>query len=213
MSYLALFMDSELNVIGNKKFKPTDKFINFKKGTFKIRLDAYLYKIKDTIIYGYIYPTDEHLLIDIDEKTGKTKVNEIEPIKKNKDFNSVRLVLIKEKIENGDLHLLVAESIIGQLARFAIAQLKTNWLFLILALGAGIAIGYIAGSSLGHQISTTIIRPIKLALISPSRPLDKLTKRIFLLSIISRKLKEDFSWAIIGRIMSFCRNTSNLLTM
>lgn len=152
MSYLALFLTEELNVIGSKKFKPTDKFINFKKGTFKIRLNAYLYKIKDTIVYGYIYPTDELLLIDSAKEKGK----EIEPIKKDKDLNSARLITIKEKIENGDLHLLVTESIIGQLARFALGAIKTNWLFLILALGAGIAIGYIAGNALSPHTITTI---------------------------------------------------------
>jgi|GEM_PF-5147487 hypothetical protein len=151
MSYLALFMTPDLIVIGNKKFKPTDSFINFKKGTFNIRLDAYLYKIHETTIYGYIYPNDERLLIDVD----------IEPINKGEKeykINKGRLIFLKEKIEHGDLHLLVAESIIGQLARAFLAQVKTNWLFVILAIGAGVAIGYIACSAVNPQHVITLVQ-------------------------------------------------------
>jgi hypothetical protein len=63
---------------------------------------------------------------------------------------------MKEKIEHGDLFLIVGESIIGQLARAFLNTVKTNWLFVILAVGAGIGIGYIAGSALGHQTATNI---------------------------------------------------------
>jgi hypothetical protein len=155
MSYLAIFLTPELNLIGSKKFKATDTFLNYKKGTFNIRLEAYLYKSKDSIIYAYIYPTDERVLID---------VAFVEPIKQfNKDrekdvvtLDSARLVKIKEKIEHGDLHLIVAESIIGQLARAFLGTVKTNWVLIILALAAGIGIGYVLGSSLGHQAATTI---------------------------------------------------------
>ena len=65
MSYVALFLTPELMLLGTKKFKPTDSFVTFKKGTFNIRLDAYFYKLKDSISYAYIYPTDERILIDI----------------------------------------------------------------------------------------------------------------------------------------------------
>ncbi len=54
---------------------------------------------------------------------------------------------------------------------------------------------------------------MRFALISPKRPFAKFTKRIFLLSIMSRKSNEDFSCAINGRITSFARKTSNLLVM
>lgn len=153
MSYIALFLTPDLIVIGQKKFKPTDSFVNFKKGTFNIRLDAYLYKIKETTIYGYIYPTDEKLLIDV----------EIEPIKKSEKeykINKGRLMLLKEKVEHGDLHLLVAESIIGQLARAFLATVKTNWLFVILAIGAGIAVGYIACSVVNPSHIVTVIQNV-----------------------------------------------------
>jgi hypothetical protein len=160
MSYIALFLTPELFVIGSKKFKPTDTFINFKKGTFNIRLDAFLYRNKDSAIFAYIYPTDERLLIDVSIVKGvkKEKVIPQEPIKKNDNIliESARLVKIKEKIEHGDLHLLVAESIIGQLARAFIGAVKTNWVLIILALGAGVAVGYIACSAMTPHITTYI---------------------------------------------------------
>jgi hypothetical protein len=140
MQNLALFLDEDLNSIGNKKFDSTDKFITFKKGTFNIRLDAYLFRDKNTIYYAYIYPTDEKLLID-------NKDSRIEPIKeekdKNKNYNSARLIKIKEKLEHGDLKLIVADNIIGQLARIAVMGLKTNWiLVLIVAVSVGVGVGF-----------------------------------------------------------------------
>ena len=157
MEYLALFLTQNLEVIGHKKFKPTMAFINYKKGTFNVRLDAYLYRIKDSFVYGYIYPTDERLLIDV-----KHEVIEQEPIQKNdkvKMLNSPRLIKIKEEIEHGDLHLIVSQSIIGQLAKAFLNTVKTNWILIILALGAGIAVGYIACSVLYPpiQIVTDVI--------------------------------------------------------
>lgn len=159
MVYIALFLTPDLYVMGTKNFKPTDTFLTYKKGTCNIRLDAFLYKTKDNTYYGYIYPTDEKLLIDI----------KLEPIKRElpKDlgngkyeeikYNSARLVNIKEKIEKGDLHLLVAESIIGQLARAFLQTVKTNWVFILLALGTGIAIGYIACTvTTPHNITAVI---------------------------------------------------------
>jgi hypothetical protein len=149
MSYTALFLTPDLMLIGSKGFKATDKFLNYKKGTFKVRLDAYLYKTQNGFFYGYIYPTDELMLID----------TEMEPIRKGDKelkLTSARLITIKEKVENGDLFLIVGESIIGQLARAFLNTIKTNWLFVILAIGAGIAIGYIAGTALGSHAVTTI---------------------------------------------------------
>jgi hypothetical protein len=150
MEYLALFLTEQLDVIGTKKFKPIDEFMNYKKGTFKIDVSAYMYKNKETYIYGYIYPTDERLLIDI----------KIEPIiKGNKEYQIVspRLVLIQEKIEHGDLHLLVAEQIIGQLARAFLAIVKNNWVLIILAVGCGVAVGYIACTVINPHTVTTIL--------------------------------------------------------
>jgi hypothetical protein len=136
MQNMALFLDEYLNQIGNKKFDSTDEFMTFKKGTFNIRLDAYFYKTKDTVYYAYIYPTDEKLLIDNIK---------IEPIKKGdntKPLESARLIKIKEKIEKGDLKLVVGESIVGQLARIAVMGLKSNWiLILIIAVAVGIGCG------------------------------------------------------------------------
>jgi hypothetical protein len=166
-NYLALFLDTEFSVIGSKKFKATDIFINFKKGAFKVRLDAYLYKIKDTQVHVYIYPTDERVLFDtikkdyvlqeaifkddIDTKTKKdTKI----------EFNSARLVSIQEKIEHGDLHLLVTESIVGQLARLALNAVKTNWVLIILAVVAGLAIGYIVGNVTTPTHTITLIQNV-----------------------------------------------------
>lgn len=147
MSYIALFLTPNLNVIGQKKFKPIDTFVNFKKGTFNIRLDAYLYKIKDTTIYGYIYPTDEKLLIDC----------EVEPIKIGNKISSARLVKIQEELQHGDLHLLVSESIIGQLARAFLSTVKTNWILIIFVLIGGIVSGYLACSLINPKTITEII--------------------------------------------------------
>jgi hypothetical protein len=157
MLYLALFLTPDLIVLGSKKFKPTDNFVNFKKGTFNIRLDAYLYKIKETTIYGYIYPTDERVLIDV----------EMEPIKKGEKeykINKGRLLTIKEKIEHGDLKLIVGENIIGQLARLAVMGVKQNWiLILIVAVSVGIGaggIGYSLGiSHIPTYLNSTSINP------------------------------------------------------
>jgi hypothetical protein len=66
-------------LIGHKKFKPTDSFITYKKGTFKIRLDAYLYRTANDYFYGYVYPTDELMLLDVDAK----KQVLLEPIRKS----------------------------------------------------------------------------------------------------------------------------------
>jgi hypothetical protein len=156
MSYLALFLTPSLDVIGSKKFKPTEKFVNFKKGTFNIRLEAYLYKIKGTSIYAYIYPTDERLLIDSSgEYTSQEPINQdLAPVK----IESARLIKIKEQVENGDLHLLVAESIIGQLARAFLNLVKTNWVLIILGVGCGVAVGYIACSVINPSHIVTIIQ-------------------------------------------------------
>ena len=139
MDYKAVFLDEYLNELGNKKFQPTDEFMTFKKGTFNIRLDAFLYRNKNTTYYCYIYPTDEKLLIDV----------KIEPIKntKEKTVKSARLIKLKEKIEKGDLKLIVGENIIGQLAHMAVMGLKTNWvLILIIAVAVGLGAGGIAYS-------------------------------------------------------------------
>jgi len=157
MAHIALFLTPELMVLGTKKFNPTDSFVNFRKGAFNIRLDAYLYKTQDDTIYGYIYPTDEKVLIDTIKKDFISQ----EPIKlgdKTLKIESARIVLLKEKIEHGDLHLLVAESIIGQLARAFLQQVKTNWLFVILAIGCGVAVGYIACSAINPQHTITLIQ-------------------------------------------------------
>ena len=163
MNNKALFLDEHLNQIGDKDFDSTDEFLTFKKGTFNIRLDAFLYRNKDTTYYGYIYPTDEKLLLDV----------KIEPIKegdKKDKLESARLIKLKEKIERGDLKLLVGESIIGQLAHLAVMGLKTNWILIVIiavsvGLGAG-GIGYTYGLSSGvnqgfnqaqHIINSTII--------------------------------------------------------
>lgn len=142
MQNKAIFLDEELNEIGNKTFQSTDEFITFKKGTFNIRLNAFLYRNKDTSFYAYIYPTDEKMLIDI----------KIEPITKDsKTVNicSARIVKIKERLEKGDLKLIVGENIIGQLARIAVMGLKTNWiLILVVAVAVGVGAGGI-GYSVG----------------------------------------------------------------
>jgi hypothetical protein len=135
MDNKAIFLDEDLNEIGSKKFNSTDDFVTFKKGTFNIRLNAYLYRNKDTVYYAYIYPTDEKMLID----------TKIEPITKNDkiiNVSSARIIKIKEKLEKGDLKLIVGESIIGQLARMAILGLKTNWvLLLIVGVSVGVGVG------------------------------------------------------------------------
>jgi hypothetical protein len=140
MEYYAIFTDEELNQIGNKqKFKATDEFITFKKGTFNIRLDAYLYRDNNYTYYIYIYPTDEKLLIDL-------KINPLTKADKDYKEGSTRIVKIKEKIEKGDLKLIVGENIIGQLAHMAVMGLKENWLLIIIiAVSVGIGmfgIGY-----------------------------------------------------------------------
>lgn len=135
MEYKALFLSEELEEMGNKKFNSTDEFITFKKGTFNIRLNAYLYRNRNTTFYAYIYPTDEKMLLDV----------KIEPITKaDKSYNIVssRIVKIKEKLEKGDLKLIIGEGIIGQLARLAVMGIKTNWILILIvavavALGAG----------------------------------------------------------------------------
>lgn len=143
MQNIALFLDEHLNQIGTKKFDSTDEFITFKKGTFNIRLNAFLYKNKDSAFFAYIYPTDEKLLIDV----------KIEPIKEDNLGNphSARIIKIKEKLEHGDLKLIVGESIIGQLAHIAIMGLKTNWV-LLLIVGVSCLLG---GSGLGYGIGVS----------------------------------------------------------
>lgn len=138
MDYKAIFLDEDLNEIGIKSFKPTDEFITFKKGTFNIRLNAYLYRNKHRTLYCYIYPTDEKVLIDI----------KLEPISEKGELKNVtipkgRLLTLKEKWEKGDLKLVVTESIIGQLARLAVMGLKTNWvLLLIVGVSVGLGVGF-----------------------------------------------------------------------
>jgi hypothetical protein len=139
MDYKALFLDEYLNELGTKNFKPIDEFFTFKKGTFNIRLDAYLYRNKDVTYYAYIYPTDEKLLIDV----------RINPVKddKLKTVDSARLIKLKQILEHGDLKLIIGENIIGQLARMAVMGLKTNWvLILIVAVAVGLGAGGIAYS-------------------------------------------------------------------
>lgn len=155
MLYRAIFLDEDLNEIGNKNFKLHDEFFSFKKGTFNIRLDAYLYKNKDVSYYAYIYPTDEKLLIDIKIepitkiRKEKYKNGKDKEVKEIINVTSGRLVKLKEKIEKGDLKLIVGENIIGQLARMAIMGIKTNWaLILIIAVAVGVGAGG-AGYSIG----------------------------------------------------------------
>ena len=66
-------------------------------------------------------------------------------------LNSARLITLKEKLEHGDLKLIVGEQIIGQLARLAALGIKNNWvLILIIAVSVGIGaggIGYSVGVS------------------------------------------------------------------
>jgi hypothetical protein len=137
----ALFLDEDLNEIGNKNFNSVDEFITFKQGTFNIRLNAFLYRNKDVVYYAYIYPTDEKMLIDV----------RVEPITKDNIILSARIIKIKERIEKGDLKLIVGENIIGQLARMAVMGLKTNWVMvLVIAVAVGIGgvgIGYSIGIS------------------------------------------------------------------
>jgi len=136
MDNKAIFLDEALNQIGEKKFESIDEFITYKKGTFNIRLNAYLYRNKNITYYAYIYPTDEKLLIDV----------KIEPISNINEKS--RVIKIKEKIERGDLKLIVGENIIGQLARIAVMGMKQNWiLILIIAVSVGIGAG-----GLGYSI-------------------------------------------------------------
>jgi len=151
MEYYAIFTDEELNQIGNKqKFKATDEFITFKKGTFNIRLDAYLYRDNNYTYYIYIYPTDEKLLIDI-------KINPLTKADKDYKEGSTRIVKIKEKIEKGDLKLIVGENIIGQLAHMAVMGLKENWLLIIIiAVFAGIGMFGVGYSVAPHTINNVL---------------------------------------------------------
>jgi hypothetical protein len=160
MDNIALFLDEQLNQIGTKKFNSFDDFITYKKGTFNIRLNAFLYRNRNTTYYAYIYPTDEKLLIDV----------KIEPIEDKKglktEFVSGRIVKIKEKLEKGDLKLIVGESIIGQLARMAVYGLKQNWvLIIIIAVAFGLAGG---GIGYGIGVSTHPSTAINLPSITPS---------------------------------------------
>lgn len=150
MDNIAIFLDEYLNKIGSKKFESTDEFLTYKKGTFNIRLDAFLYRDGNTTYYAYIYPSDEKLLIDvkinpIDEKDLKGKDG-----KKLLSFTG-RIEKIKEKVEKGDLKLIVGESIIGQLARIAVLGLKNNWV-LIIVIAVSVGIGFFgAGYTLGNN--------------------------------------------------------------
>ena len=165
MENLAIFLDEQLNQIGTKKFQSIDEFITFKKGTFNIRLNAFLYRNKNTIYYAYIYPTDEKLLIDI-------KVEPIINDKENKKtLESVRLIKIKEKIEHGDLKLIVGENIIGQLAHIAVMGMKQNWiLILLIAVSVGIGaggIGYSVGiSHVPTYLNATVTNNIPIPTVS-----------------------------------------------
>ncbi|MNH08287.1 hypothetical protein D3C79_676990 [compost metagenome] len=58
----------------------------------------------------------------------------------------------------------------------------------------------------------TKIIPSSCEFSSPVRPFERFTSKIFLLSIISRRLKPLFVWPIILRIISFERKAPNLLT-
>jgi len=151
MEYYAIFTDEKLNQIGKKvKFDSADEFISFKKGTFNIRLNAYLYCDSENTYYLYIYPTNEKVLIDV-------KINPI--IKADKDYKDVsaRIVKIKEKIEKGDLELIVGENIIGQLAHMAVMGLKENWLLIIIiAVFAGIGMFGIGYSVAPHTINNVL---------------------------------------------------------
>jgi hypothetical protein len=150
MENIALFLSEQLDQIGRKRFQSTDDFITFKQGTFNIRLNAFLYRNKNTVYYAYIYPTDEKLLIDV-------KVEPINVDKDNKVLNCARLVKIKEKLEHGDLKLIVGENIIGQLARLAVMGAKQNWvLIIIVAVAVGIGAGGL-GYSIGISHVPTVI--------------------------------------------------------
>jgi hypothetical protein len=168
MENKAIFLDEYLNKLGETKFDSTDTFFTWKKGTFNVRLDAYLYRDKLITYYAYIYPTDEKLLIDIAP---------IEPIsKESKDKDkivSARILKIKERIEKGDLKLFVGENIIGQLARMAVMGLKNNWvLIIIIAVAVGIGagggaytFGYNGGLATGFDnaqklFNSTVISPL-----------------------------------------------------
>ena len=157
MDNIAIFLDEQLNQIGTKKFQSTDEFVNFKKGTFNVRLNAFLYRNRNYTYYAYIYPTDEKMLIDV-------KIEPIKDDKENKKELSSRIVKIKEKIEKGDLKLIVGEQIIGQLARLAALGIKQNWvLILIIAVSVGIGaggIGYSVGvSHVPTYLNATITNP------------------------------------------------------
>lgn len=168
----AIFLDEDLNEIGNKKFESVDDFITFKKGTFNVRLNAFLYRTKEVTYYAYIYPTDEKLLIDV----------KIDPITKDNKVvavNTARLIKIKEKMEHGDLKLIVGENIIGQLARLAVMGIKQNWILIIIiavavgvgAGGGGYAFGLNSGVSQGfsqaqHLINSTLtVNPTSSAIV------------------------------------------------
>ena len=59
-----------------------------------------------------------------------------------------------------------------------------------------------------------MIRPSRFAFFLPlRRPLERLMRRIFFVSITSRNLKEDSCWPIIGRMKSFAVKSSNLLVI
>jgi hypothetical protein len=153
MDYKALFLDEYLNELGTKNFKPIDEFITFKKGTFNIRLNAFLFRNRNVTYYGYIYPTDEKMLIDV--KIEPVTEKDIDGKEIKFDKSSARIVKIKERLEKGDLKLIVGENIIGQLAHMAVMGLKNNWvLILIIAVAVGIGaggIGYTVG--LGNGIN------------------------------------------------------------
>lgn len=154
MDNIALFLDEYLNKIGSKKFESTEEFITYKKGTFNIRLDAFLYKDKDTLYFAYIYPTNEKLLINVKVEPISKEDLKSKDGKELKSFTG-RIEKIKERIEKGDLKLIVGENIIGQLARMAVMGLKNNWILIILiGVVCGLAGGGIAyGVGLNNGIS------------------------------------------------------------
>lgn len=169
MQYIAIFLDEYLNEIGKKKFDSTDSFITFKKGTFNIRLDAFLYRNNDYIYYVYIYPTDEKLLIDVKENIEPLKNEKLEKLDKP---YSARIIKLKERLEHGDLKLIVGENIIGQLARIAVLGVKQNWLLiLIIAVSVGIGaggLGYSLGVSHGQSLVNVTVTPTPIPTIHPT---------------------------------------------
>jgi hypothetical protein len=162
MEYYAIFTDEKLNQIGKKvKFDSADEFISFKKGTFNIRLNAYLYCDSENTYYLYIYPTDEKMLVDV-------KVEPTTDAGKDYKITDGRIIKIKEKIEKGDLKLIVGENIIGQLAHMAVMGLKQNWvLIIVIAVSVGIGMFGIGYSVSPHTINVIVPTPSPIPSFTP----------------------------------------------